>query len=368
MDPESDPSESSSSPIIRLSEEIRGVDGFLVSTRVPCEDPSTVPEAVPLTTPSDSLSEEDEGVVPGPFDVSLAHKPCSSSYLDRLLSDKVVTVSEEPEDEAPTTSGQEVPSLDPEGGPHTFFPEASFMTYMERNAKYIGTKFWIQDPYFVVRAKSAESVLTPPAGCVSVYHHSMQMGLRFPLHPFIKDLLNGYQLTLTNLLPNSWLTINGFVAVCDLLGVAPSLRLWRNVFTLMLGPAERHGPGWFRFQCRPGYKVVRDPPSNQKGFRRTFYHVYTSGDWGIPILPPEEGPRFRLNQTVPEMSREEAVAGIYLSTTPRIHSGDLAYVPSNWLPTRHDIRNEMFLAAVGLSCNCDKGKLLIQMCNLSCLC
>lgn len=89
-----------------------------------------------------------------------------------------------------------------------------------------------------------------------------------------------------------------------------------------------------------------------------FYHVYTNAEWGIPILPPEEGPRFRLNQTVPEMSRKEAIVAIYLTTTPRTESGDQAYVPSNWLPTRHTIRDEMFLAAVGLSCSCDKGNFL----------
>lgn len=81
MDLESDP-DVPASPSIRLSEEIRGVNGFLVRTWVPCEDPSKILEAVPLPSPSDSLSEEDEGVVPGPFEVSLAHKPCSSSYLD----------------------------------------------------------------------------------------------------------------------------------------------------------------------------------------------------------------------------------------------------------------------------------------------
>lgn len=91
-----------------------------------------------------------------------------------------------------------------------------------------------------------------------------------------------------------------------------------------------------------------------------FYHIYTSAEWGIPILPPEEGPRFRLNQTVLEMSHEEAVVGIYISTTPMIATGDVAYVPSNWLPTRHDLRDEIFLAAVGLSCSCNKGKVLTQ--------
>lgn len=111
-------------------------------------------------------------------------------------------VFEEAEDEAPTTSKQDVPPLDPEGGPHSYYPDATFMKYMERNAKYVGTKFWIHNTF--VRVKHVESMLTPPVGCVSVYHQSMQMGLRFPLHPFIRDLLNGYHLTLTNLLPNRW--------------------------------------------------------------------------------------------------------------------------------------------------------------------
>lgn len=270
------------------------------------------------------------------------------------------------EEEGPNPSGCEYPPLDPEGL-HTYYPNPVFMKYMERNLKYVGTKFWIQDPYFVVWVKHTNSVLTPPIGCVSVYQLSLQMGLRFPLHTFIRDLLNAYQLTLTNLLPNSWLTINGFMAICESLRVTPSLCLWRNMFTLMLGPADLHGPGWFQFQRKVGYKVVRDPPSNQKGFRNNFFHLYTIDDWGIPILPMEEGPHFRLNQTIPEMSRQEAVAGIYFSMTPWTFSGDLSYVPQYWLPTRREVRNEMFLAAAGLSngCSCDKGDPAFDQCEFN---
>lgn len=170
----------------------------MVSTRILCEDLSSIPDAIPLPSPSDSLSKEDEGMVPGPWEVSIAHRPCSTSYLEQLLSDGVVTVSDEGEDEAPTISGQECPPLEPEGGIHTYYPDATFMYYMERNAKYVWTKFWIQDPYFVVHAKHTTSVLTPSVGYVSIYHQSMHMGLRFPLHSFTKDLLNAYQLTLTN--------------------------------------------------------------------------------------------------------------------------------------------------------------------------
>lgn len=52
-----------------------------------------------------------------------------------------------------------------------------------------------------------------------------------------------------------------------------------------------------------------------------FFHIYRNGEWGIPILPREDGPRLRLNQTVSEMSWEEAIVGIYLSRTLRIVTG-----------------------------------------------
>lgn len=83
------------------------------------------------------------------------------------------------------------------------------MKYMERNHKFVGTKFWIQDPYFFVQAKHTDSVLTPPVWCVSVYHQSLQMGLRFSLHAFIRDLLNAYQLTLATYFPTSSLPSMG---------------------------------------------------------------------------------------------------------------------------------------------------------------
>lgn len=149
--------------------------------------------------------------------------------------------------------------------------------------------------------------------------------------------------------------INGFIFVCELLDVTPSLRLWRNLFTLVLGSADLHGPLSVSGRLQGCVRCPFEPKRVQANVL-SYLHKW----WlGIPILPPDDGPRFRLNQTVPEMSREEAVVGIYLSMIPRIASGHLAYVPSNWLPIRH----EMFLAAVGLSQSCNKGNFLCWMCE-----
>lgn len=88
-----------------------------------------------------------------------------------------------------------------------------------------------------------------------------------------------------------------------------------------------------------------------------FFHVYTIGEWRIPILPSEESHCFRLNQMISGVSRKEAVEGIYFSTTLKTLTRTLSYVLNYWLPTPREVRNEMFLAGAGLSCSCDKGNL-----------
>lgn len=96
------------------------------------------------------------------------------------------------------------------------------------------------------------------------------------------------------------------------------------------------------------------PPRTKRGLGEcsTMFRQVVNGKF---LSPPEEVPRFTLNQTVPEMSQEKAVVRIYLSTKLGTLTGAFTYVPQNWLSTRYEMRKEMFLALVGLSHNCDKG-------------
>lgn len=55
------------------------------------------------------------------------------------------------------------------------------------------------------------------------------------------------------------------------------------------------------------------------------------------------------------MSEDEAVVKIYCSTSRFNEKGEVIQTLIFWLPTRYDIRNEMFLVTVGLSRSCDKG-------------
>lgn len=65
-------------------------------------------------------------------------------------------------------------------------------------------------------------------------------GLGFPIHPFLRGLLEFYGIQLHHLTPNSILHIAGFVTLCELyLGCEAHFGLWLKYFCLM--PCSRDG-------------------------------------------------------------------------------------------------------------------------------
>jgi hypothetical protein len=59
-------------------------------------------------------------------------------------------------------------------------------------------------------------------------------GLGFPIHPFLRGLLEFYGIQLHHLTPGSILHISGFVALCEMfLGCEAHVELWRKFFCLV---------------------------------------------------------------------------------------------------------------------------------------
>ena len=82
--------------------------------------------------------------------------------------------------------------------------------------------------------EQAEGVPNPSQGervCLVPY---LMRGLGFPIHPFLRGLMEFYGLQLHNLTPASILHIAGFVALCELfLGVEAHFALWKRLFCLV---------------------------------------------------------------------------------------------------------------------------------------
>ena len=82
--------------------------------------------------------------------------------------------------------------------------------------------------------EQAESVPSPSQGetvCLVPY---LIRGLGFPIHPFLRGLLEFYGLQVHNLTPASVLHIAGFVALYELfLGIEDHFALWKRLFCLV---------------------------------------------------------------------------------------------------------------------------------------
>ncbi|XP_056691734.1 uncharacterized protein [Spinacia oleracea] len=332
-----------------LSREIR-VEGVVVVNVVSsCLDPSAIPDAIPLPTSSDeSISAGEEEHCPYPWEVSIAFPPVHNSYLDIYLNSGFVQIMSEGEDQT-SSSFDDYPAPDPAGGPANFYLKPGWRKTLKGHIDHLNKKYSLKGEYILYRPGVLHTILTPSPGCTAVYKSGLQLGLRFPLHPFIVELLSAYNLSICQLMPNSWASINSVLAICDLLRVRCTLTLWRSVMKLVEVSSYEYGPGWWSFQCRGGFKVVDTVPSNHRGFRHEFVFVYYGGEWGIPLVPGSEGPNFSLNRKVPMMSIDEAIVAIYLQKVEKRVKGQRFLVAPFWLPSSRELSDEHFLSSFGLS-------------------
>ena len=78
-----------------------------------------------------------------------------------------------------------------------------------------------------------ESFPTPHTDEVVVFEDHFWRGLGFPVHPFLRDLLELWVVTLCNLHPNTILHISIFIHFCEAyLGILPHFNLFCHLFWL----------------------------------------------------------------------------------------------------------------------------------------
>ena len=96
----------------------------------------------------------------------------------------------------------------------------------------------------MILVSSSDRVCFSPVGSVEVYEEALKAGLRFPLHPFIKRVLERFLLGLAQIAPNSWCHIMGLLCLCGLVGVQRTIGLFRSCYVLKRHPSGR---GWWYF-------------------------------------------------------------------------------------------------------------------------
>lgn len=146
------------------------------------------------------------------------------------------------EGEASMSGRFEYPDLDPKGGPGTKFPLPSLIKAILEDPRGQTARFQIKDSYLLVQPDACHTILAPPPGCTSFYYKAMEMGLIFRLTHFEKELMNAYNLCLGQISPNSWGRKLVVLVICEIIGVKPTVTLWRHIYKLMEMMAGEHVP------------------------------------------------------------------------------------------------------------------------------
>uniref|UniRef100_A0ACD6AE61 Uncharacterized protein n=1 Tax=Avena sativa TaxID=4498 RepID=A0ACD6AE61_AVESA len=132
-----------------------------------------------------------------------------------------------------------------------------------------------------------------PPGAVCVYAHALEAGMRVPLHPFYRDALAHLGVAPTQLAPNAWRIMAGFLVLCHSAGVPPSLAVFRHFFGFLpLLPAnDDKRKRWYFFRSRDTSGLcLAGLPQKNKDWKKGFFFLSSPEPWGCPVewgVPPE---------------------------------------------------------------------------------
>ncbi|KAM3207993.1 hypothetical protein ACQJBY_062964 [Aegilops geniculata] len=121
---------------------------------------------------------------------------------------------------------------------------------------------------------------SPPHGAICVYAHALEAGMRLPLHPFFVEVLTYFNLAPTQLTPNSWRIMAGFLVLCRSADVPLSLAVFRRFFLLH----HKHEIAWYFFKSRRGSGLrFTGLPDSIKGWKSGFFFLHSTTPWPCPV-------------------------------------------------------------------------------------
>ncbi|RWV84502.1 hypothetical protein GW17_00053776 [Ensete ventricosum] len=122
---------------------------------------------------------------------------------------------------------------------------------------------------------------------------ALEAGLRFPLHPVIEACLEGWRISPSQILPNSWRYLVAILWECYG-SIVANRELFMACFCLSKGQA-----GYYVI-ARNEFRVSGAPSSN-KGWKSCFFFISYHRGWSFPI----EWTSRTVNNSMPALSADE---------------------------------------------------------------
>ena len=114
---------------------------------------------------------------------------------------------------------------------------------MDKDLSLVREHWALPDEYSLVKPGKKDSIKHVLEGCIGVYKDAMETGLRFRLHLFAVEVLNSYNIAVSELYHNGWGCIIGLLMICIEIGIEPTLTAFRYIFRLRRYTAAQ-GLGW----------------------------------------------------------------------------------------------------------------------------
>jgi len=164
------------------------------------------------------------------------------------------------------TEGSEYPEAparsDPQNGPGSHFSDPKAVTKLKRSA--LEMQYLLPIEYSFGIPEPDATVNESPAKCIGVYRVALNYGLRFPLHPVIREILNKYELEPEQIVPMSWHNICSFIVICELHSLTCSAQAFGVVHTVQKAPKETGDLGCYCFNNMLGFMTSIEKKSKLK--------------------------------------------------------------------------------------------------------
>ncbi|GFZ12349.1 hypothetical protein Acr_23g0007340 [Actinidia rufa] len=122
-----------------------------------------------------------------------------------------------------------------------------------------------------------ETILSARQGEVAFYEAAFLAGLRFPIHPTIREILIHYKICPAQLSPNAWRSVICSLVIWRLFKRHLSCDEFRCLYSLSPLPDS----GWYYFKARPEKNLLRGSPSNVNGWKMRFFFA-SRDEWELP--------------------------------------------------------------------------------------
>ncbi|GAB2286832.1 hypothetical protein Dimus_039796 [Dionaea muscipula] len=112
------------------------------------------------------------------------------------------------------------------------------------------------------------------------------MGEHFPLSVYYRSIVDTFEISLTQLTPNSWSLIGAFVMLCHQNGFRPNVRTFISSFRLSKAPHDDEC-GLYAFSSTQNNIFLKGLPSKVDNFRKRWCWVRCPGildnpEWRVP--------------------------------------------------------------------------------------